>query len=506
MFRKKKATVLVVLALLTIGATAYAEEQQTVKKRVITKEEDDARIQRLRNRAATNKVIDLDEPAPASSPNEITIPLEVPVEGLTEEAPPPPPLPPPVTPEPAPTPAPPVPAPVAPMPPPPAEVPVTAAPPPTPEKVQEEKETIWTQRYFMPYVQGGAVIGYSPDGREKMQVGRTTSWAGFSGGVGERVCHFDKNGKAARSCFIAEYRVDAYLDRPTVEMRELFLGGRFHYGIFGMFLRLGAEEDIGETTWAYRPGSVADVRTMLRDTFGHPGASVIGGMAFGKYVMLRGEGNVEKEFYAARLDLHLPVVANPWATFNFDFDAGFRSALDEMGKVAKIGFGFKPEFKLKFAATTSDGKPATVDWGTLKPSLHALCERQTALIPTDQVGKIEGEMHDGCVFQGGVSWKGSMKGSVHWQNFLVAYSYGRFFPVEKGFGGFSAVHVEQKTDFKDANVSVAPFVAYAYGQNLTNWYKLPLLVSESSEPYWIFEFGARLVFNELFQFDAKWPY
>jgi hypothetical protein len=385
----------------------------------------------------------------------------------------------------------------------------SATPSPEPEKAKEpEKLSILEQRYFMPYIQGGLLLGWSPtgDSEKPMQVGRTTSWFGASGGVESEHCHFDKNGRTSGFCLIGEYRVDAYLDRPTVEMRELFLGGRLHSGLFGMFLRLGAEEDIGETTWAYRPGSVADVRNMLRDTFGHPGASAIGGLSLGNYFMVRGEGNAEKEFYAARVDAHVPIVFSPWVTLNLDFDAGFRSAKDEMGKVKKIGFGIKPEFKMVFTATADDGKPAIVDWGRLRPAVHGLCERQSDLVATDKVGKEVGAMHNGCVGQAGLAWKGPSQASVHWQNFLFFYSYGRYFPLEQKHGGYSSVHLEQKTEFKAAKLSLTVFGSAAYVQNLGTLYKVPLLVSDGSQPYWIIEFGARVVFNDLFQFDAKWPY
>jgi hypothetical protein len=245
---------------------------------------------------------------------------------------------------------------------------------------------------------------------------------------------------------------------------------------------------------------------MLRDTFGHPGASAIGGISLGNYFMARGEGNAEKEFYAARVDTHAPIVFNPWFTLNLDFDAGFRSAKDEMGKVMKIGLGIKPEFKMSFTATSDDGRPALVDWGTLKPAVHGLCERQADLVATDKVGKEVGAMHNGCVGQAGLAWKGPSKGSVQWQNFLLFYSYGRYLPLTKGHGGYSAVHLEQRTDFKAAKLSLIPFVSAAYVQNVTTLYKVPLLVSDGSQPYWIIEFGARVVFNDLFQFDAKWPY
>jgi hypothetical protein len=135
-----------------------------------------------------------------------------------------------------------------------------------------------------------------------------------------------------------------------------------------------------------------------------------------------------------------------------------------------------------------------------------LCERQADLVATDKVGKEVGAMHNGCVGQAGLAWKGPSKGSVQWQNFLLFYSYGRYLPLTKGHGGYSAVHLEQRTDFKAAKLSLIPFVSAAYVQNVTTLYKVPLLVSDGSQPYWIIEFGARVVFNDLFQFDAKWPY
>jgi hypothetical protein len=441
----------------------------------------------------TSKVIDLDadEPLP---PTEDPAPLPAPAP--TVEAVPPAPRP--VAPPPAPSPA-----------------PVAAAapspPPSAPETAKEGKSLGFLDGAIMPSGQGGMIFGWSPKGKEPVQVGRTTSWAGLSGGVGEESCHFDKKKGAARSedgkkagfCVIFEGRTNAYLDKDTVLMRDLFVGGRLHYGLLGMFFRLGAEEDVGETQWAFRPGSVVDPRVILRDTFGHPGLSPIGGLSIGKYVLLRAEGNPQKKFWGARVDLHLPIEFNKWFTLNFDLDAGARDAADEMGKVAKGGFGINGLWNLKPRGLTYDGKP--LDWGKFRFSLNALFERQAELLKTEDVGKIQAPMHNAFVGQAGLSWTGPEKGPIKWQYFAAYYSYGRYFPIEPGYGGFSSFHVEQKTWFDAAQLGVSPFGAVAYGQNLKTVFKVPDLTSDSGKPYWIVEFGVRGTFNDVFQwFDGKW--
>lgn len=379
-----------------------------------------------------------------------------------------------------------------------------ASPPPASEKAKEEGSLGFLDGAIMPSGQGGMIFGWSPKGKEPIQVGRTTSWAGLSGGVGEKSCDLNKRtGISKHSCVIFEGRANAYLDKDTVLMRDLFVGGRFHVGLFGMYLRLGAEEDIGETTWAFRPGSVVDPRVVLRDTFGHPGLSPIVGMWLGRYVMLRGEGNPQKKFYAARLDLHLPVEVNPWFDLNFNLDAGARSAEDEMGKVAKGMAGIDGLIKLKPRGYTDDGKP--LDWGKLKFSLAGLFERQAELVPSDKVGKIQGNMHNVYVAQALLSWTGPENGPVRWQSFTAAYSYGRYSPIVQGYGGFSAFHVEQKTWFEAAQLAVIPFAAVAYGQNLKSVFKVPDLTADGGKPYWIFEIGVRGTFNDVYQwFDGKW--
>jgi len=285
--------------------------------------------------------------------------------------------------------------------------PVAAAAPsppaPEPEKAKEQGNLGFLDGAIIPSGIGGVIFGVSPKGKEPMQVGRTTSWAGLSGGVGEQACHLNKkNGFAENFCGIFEGRTNVYLDKETLLVRDMFVGGRIHYGYFGAFLRLGAEEDIGEPLWsAFRPGSVVDTRVTLRSTFGHPGLSPIFGLWLGKYVMFRGEGNPQKKFWGARLDLHLYAEVNPYFALNFNLGAGARDAADEMGKMAEGMAGIDALFNLKPRGYDAGGNP--LNWGQLKFSLYAIGERQAELLKTEDVGKIQAPMHNAMVGQAGVS-------------------------------------------------------------------------------------------------------
>jgi hypothetical protein len=310
-------------------------------------------------------------------------------------------------------------------------------------------------QYFIPYFQGGAAFGVSPDGKDKTQTGRSVTYLGFSGGVGDKL--------------IFEYRLNWYLDRPDGELlvRDRFLGLRYSLNSIVFRLRLGKEESVGETSWAYLTGTIADPRTLLRNTFARPDESVIAGVSLGKYAQLRGEFNEVTHFRAGILNLHFGPVL---------FDIGHRIADDDVGQLTKVSLGFKPSI-------------GSVDLGVL-----GLYERQSKPLTADQAAYgLTGAITNACVIQ---------VGAMIDKKFLLLYTEGGYLP-EFTDHMYRNLHLEYQ--FQRKMALTALFVSCGIAKDVPNLYRVPNLVSpEHGVIYGFCETGVRLKIGRFF--DPLWPF
>lgn len=355
--------------------------------------------------------------------------------------------------------------------------------PPAREESEPEYDPsfpLWLdQPYFVPYAQGGFATGFSPKGKEQSQTAPTVTYAGASG-------------KATLAEYaIFEYRFNLYFgkdDQGKVEMREMFFGMRFPIRekfskkvAIDPWIHLGKQEDIGEAGFLYQTGSVADARTMLRNTFARPGWSLIGGITFYKYVQFLGEFNADYDFRAAVLNTQYTWSGPRWKLQSLSH-FGYRTAKDELGKIYQADLGFKATIN------PEDKRPVEI-------GLVGGFERHTDLVTAEEVKQdIKGEKLNVILGQLAVSYF----------NFTLLYTEGQYVPLAETRGGYRNLHLEYKFDVPKAKLAAIPFVSAGYAQNVS-LFRVPKLAPEPGldTAYPVFQVGLRVTLGTK---DRSWPY
>jgi len=320
---------------------------------------------------------------------------------------------------------------------------------------EAERLELW-DKYFIPWFQGGLAFGVSPEGSQHSQIGTTPTFAGFSGGVGDRV--------------IAEYLWQLYLDKPdgVISLRDRYVGIRVPFDQITLRLRLG-REDLGATYWSFLTGTIGDPRTLLRDGFGRSSESVIAGISIGRYAQIRGAFNEATRYRAISTNAH-------WGPVFFDI--GYRTADDELGEISRAALGVK----------------------TSGLTVGVLCERHSELITKAQVNAGQkGALQNACVGQLGYAFN---------DRFTLIYTEG-WNHIGEGAklednSWYRNLHLDYQVS-QIKGVSAIVFASCGLAKNVPNLFGMSNLVSPTrDEIYGVCETGVRIKVGRFF--DPLWPF